>query len=103
MPLQYEWTWPSVNLTEVLVAKVIVKINRETNETSTITSYIPGATGVSNLEELWNSALNTTGVTISDGKPVVTVKRPIKTGLGENDFIQTSQRVYASPVPEICC
>lgn len=93
MPLQYEWTWPQVSLTEVLVAKVIVKINRETNETSTITSFVPGATGVSNLEELWNSALNTTGVTISDGEPVVTISRSIQTGLGEDDFIPTTQRV----------
>lgn len=72
---------------------VIVKVDRTTNETSTITSYVEGAvTGVAqNIEDVWNLALNTTGVTMSDGSAVVTLTRSIYSDV--NDFFTTTQRL----------
>ena len=75
------------------MAKVIVKVDRATNETTTVTSYIKeDTTGVAqNLEDVWNQALKTTGITLENGNPVLTLTRSIYTGV--NDFFTTTQRM----------
>lgn len=77
------------------MAKVIVKVDRTTNETTTVTSYIKeDATGVAQKpEDVWNLALNTTGITMSDGNAVLTLTRSIVTGVDEEDFFTTTQRM----------
>lgn len=77
------------------MAKVIVKVDRTTNETTTITSYIKeDATGIAqNPEDVWNLALSTTGITMEDGEPVLTLARSIYTAVDKKDFFTTTQRV----------
>lgn len=77
------------------MAKVIVKVDRTTNESTTITSYIKeDATGIAEKpEDVWNLALNTTGITMSDGEPVLTLTRSIYTAVDKKDFFTTTQVV----------
>lgn len=75
------------------MAKVIVKVDRTTNESTTITSYIKeDATDIAqNPEDVWNLALSTTGITMENGQPVYTMTRSIYTAVDKEDFFTTTQ------------
>ena len=89
----FTYTWPPVEISPGPVgARVTVKLDQAGNPVSTITASVDGlATDVyQNLEDIWNYALRTTGVSISDGSiPVITVTRTIYTEADE--FFTTLQ------------